>query len=61
MTYPKPTAEDWIILRLMYQIVKRGGAAKETPDFPKACLFMLNKLGKQGFSDALDTIVKAYK
>lgn len=50
------TADDWVILRLLYAGVKSNPKLAHNLDYVKTCTYIINKLGKQAFYDAVDEL-----
>lgn len=51
------TADDWVILRLLYLGVRgKDPAFRSSLEFAKVAIYIVNKLGKQAFNDAVDQL-----
>ena len=50
------TADDWVILRMLYAGVKSNPKFARNLDYVKTCTYIINKLGRQRFYDAVDEL-----
>ena len=50
------TADDWVILRMLYAGVRNNPKFAHNLDYVKTCTYIINKLGKQAFYDAVDQL-----
>ena len=58
MRYPRPTKEDWILLRVLRVTLFITSKAATDPDFIKPLLYLHKKLGWKQFSEMCDALNK---